>query len=153
MTARLGNVLYWLGTIIAVLAIGGAVVWNGWTFYEVRYGDSRIFATELAGLEPWERVQLWDRVVEARKSGYTDAEIADSLSKKENFDVKGARDSGYSDVEIIDELTGAEFRRKIAANEERQEIALFVGVVLVLGGIVAFGIGWAARYILRGSVK
>ena len=44
-------------------------------------------------------------VVGARKSGYSDAEIADYLGSQSKFDVGGARSSGYSDSEIIDHLS------------------------------------------------
>lgn len=37
----------------------------------------------------------------ARKAGYSDNEIADSLAKENNFDIQGARKAGYSDNEII----------------------------------------------------
>jgi hypothetical protein len=41
----------------------------------------------------------------ARKSGYSDAEIADHLSQQSKFDVAGARSSGYSDADIIQHLS------------------------------------------------
>ncbi len=34
MTRRLGSCLHWLGLLIAVLAIGGAVAWNVWAFQQ-----------------------------------------------------------------------------------------------------------------------
>jgi|GEM_PF-5531965 len=43
----------------------------------------------------------------ARKSGYTDAEIADHLAQHGGFDAAGARKSGYTDADIIGHLTGA----------------------------------------------
>jgi hypothetical protein len=55
-------------------------------------------------------------VKEAKKAGYTDAEIADYLSKETGFDVAGARSSGYKDDEIAAHLTGlqAESERPMA---------------------------------------
>lgn len=41
----------------------------------------------------------------ARKSGYSDSEIADHLAQQAGFDVGGARKSGYSDADIIGHLT------------------------------------------------
>ncbi len=41
----------------------------------------------------------------ARKAGYSDNEIADSLAKENNFDIQGARKAGYSDNEIINYLS------------------------------------------------
>lgn len=41
----------------------------------------------------------------AKKSGYSDAEIADYLGQQSKFDVPGARKSGYSDGEIVAHLT------------------------------------------------
>lgn len=44
----------------------------------------------------------------ARKSGYSDTEIANYLASQKNFDADGARKSGYSDTEIIAHLNPAE---------------------------------------------
>lgn len=41
----------------------------------------------------------------ARKSGYSDQEIADYLSQSNKFDAQSARQSGYSDSEIISHLS------------------------------------------------
>lgn len=41
----------------------------------------------------------------ARKSGYSDAEIADYLAGSKKFDVGAARQAGYSDAEIIEHLS------------------------------------------------
>src|SRR3990167_10125107 len=41
----------------------------------------------------------------AKKSGYTDNEIADYLAGQRKFDIAGARQSGYKDAEIINYLS------------------------------------------------
>jgi hypothetical protein len=41
----------------------------------------------------------------ARKAGYTDAEIAQHLSKSRGYDLDGAKSSGYSDSEVIAHLS------------------------------------------------
>lgn len=43
----------------------------------------------------------------AKKSGYSDAEIADYLAKDSGFDAAGARKAGYSDAEIVSHLTAS----------------------------------------------
>ncbi len=42
----------------------------------------------------------------ARKSGYSEAEIAQHLAKTNNFDYKGATGAGYTDADIIGQLAG-----------------------------------------------
>ena len=46
----------------------------------------------------------------AKKSGYSDQEIADYLSGKSDFDVQGALSSGYSPEEIVSYLSSKEKR-------------------------------------------
>lgn len=46
----------------------------------------------------------------ARRAGYSDAEIADHLSRERRFDAAGARQAGFSDAEIVSHLTGAPAR-------------------------------------------
>ena len=41
----------------------------------------------------------------AKKEGYSDAEIADYLSKEQNFDLEGAKAEGYTDAELLQYLT------------------------------------------------
>lgn len=43
-------------------------------------------------------------IQQAKQEGYSDAEIADYLASKKNFDIAGARKEGYPDVEIISHL-------------------------------------------------
>lgn len=42
----------------------------------------------------------------AKKEGYSDAEIADYLSKEQNFDIESARKQGYSDAELLQHFSG-----------------------------------------------
>jgi hypothetical protein len=42
----------------------------------------------------------------AKKEGYSDAEIADYLSKEQNFDIEAARKQGYSDTELLQHFAG-----------------------------------------------
>lgn len=42
----------------------------------------------------------------AKKEGYSDAEIADYLSKEQNFDIEAARKQGYSDTELLQHFSG-----------------------------------------------
>lgn len=64
----------------------------------------------------------------AKEAGYTDAEIADYLAQRNNFDVKAAREAGYEDEEIADFLS---LGREITAGEAygRATERLATGVV------------------------
>lgn len=62
----------------------------------------------------------------ARKSGYTDAEIADHLATQAKFDAAGARTAGYSDSDIIQHLSAFEAPKPTTANEK--------GLALTSGG-------------------
>ena len=42
----------------------------------------------------------------ARKAGYTDAEIAQHLAKRDGFDLAGAKGAGYTDGDVIAHLAG-----------------------------------------------
>lgn len=53
----------------------------------------------------------------ARKSGYSDAEIADHLATQRKFDVAGARKAGYSDADILQHLSTFEAPKPVSANE------------------------------------
>ncbi|MCZ6838278.1 MAG: hypothetical protein O7G13_03275, partial [Alphaproteobacteria bacterium] len=72
MAARLGNVLYWLGTIIAVLAIGGAITWNGVTYYELQDAEERLAVAQTYVLE--EAQQRVDLGLEAVGRGMRQAD-------------------------------------------------------------------------------
>ena len=52
----------------------------------------------------------------ARKSGYSDAEIAEYLGEAGEFDVEGARQSNYSDAQIVDYFAGP--RKVVEAREQ-----------------------------------
>lgn len=43
----------------------------------------------------------------ARKSGYSDTEIADAIAAKSNFNAAGARQAGFADADIIQRLTAS----------------------------------------------
>ncbi len=99
MSRRLGSLLYWLGTVVAVLAIAGAVAWNAQTF------QARQAAQEnLRTLSP-ERLERETALAEA-------------------------------------------FARQRASTQNLKR-SLTVGGVLVLGGLIVYGFGLAARYASR----
>ena len=124
MAARFGNLLYWLGTIVAVLAIGSAIIGNGVVFYEVR--QLRIEVEQICGETVGE------------------AECFDKLAEEEN---KRTAESGGIDIRglfvSVDPFG-------VNATNTRQKNSLIFGGVMILIGLIAFGIGWAARYVLRG---
>lgn len=53
----------------------------------------------------------------ARKSGYSDAEIADHLASQSKFDVSGARSAGYNDSDIIKHLSAFDAPPPVTAND------------------------------------
>lgn len=59
----------------------------------------------------------------ARKSGYTDAEIADHLSQQSKFDAAGARSSGYSDADIIKHLSAFDAPKPATAGQRARAVA------------------------------
>jgi len=63
----------------------------------------------------------------AKKSGYSDSEIASYLAKDANFDIEGAKKSGYSDPEIIQHLVNDQAAQKApkATNTQFQQDILF----------------------------
>ncbi len=99
MTRRLGTFLYWLGSVLAVLAILSAVAWNGWTFQQRQLAQEN-----LRTLSP-ERVERETALAEA-------------------------------------------FARQRASTESLKRSVTFGGV-LVLGGLIVYGLGWAARQASR----
>lgn len=53
----------------------------------------------------------------ARKSGYSDAEIADHLATQSKFDVAGARAAGYGDTDIIQHLSAFEAPKPLSGED------------------------------------
>jgi len=99
MTRRSGNLIYWLASLVAVLAILAAIVWNGWTLNQRQTAQENLKA-----LSP-ERTELQTAMAEA-------------------------------------------FAGKRASTENLKRSLTFGGV-LVLGGLIVYGLGWAARYASR----
>lgn len=62
----------------------------------------------------------------ARKSGYSDAEIADHLATQAKFDAAGARAAGYGDTDIIQHLSAFEAPKPLSGVE--------AGLAAVSGG-------------------
>lgn len=154
MAARFGNVLYWLGTIVAVIAISGAVIWNGWTFYEWRKArqeqDNFIAA--------YEELEAQKTCIPSPPPGF---KIVTPLKDGERLCDPGESPIPKGDKQII-ELKHARalirtFRARLKHGSDvldpaksKQELSLFLGGILAAVGLVAYGLGWAARYVLRG---
>ena len=99
MTRRLGTLLYWLGTVLAVLAILSAVTWN------VRTLQQRQQAQEnLRNVSP-------DRVEQ-------ETALAEAFARQR-------------------------------ASTESLKLSVTYGGVLVLAGLIVYGLGLAARYASR----
>lgn len=63
----------------------------------------------------------------ARKAGYTDAQIADTLAQKANFDTAGARAAGFKDVDIISRLVAPKAQPKVEAEDPGVAQTLLIG--------------------------
>lgn len=92
-------------------------------------------------------------VKSAIAEGYTKREIADYLSKENNFDAESARKEGYSDDHIIGELTGKPYSAMQTEgptdkNVEIPELFQLIGQ----GAGAAYGIGEAALQGYRGNI-
>ena len=143
MTARLRNVLHWLGTIIAVLAIGGAIIWNGLVF--LTHQEAREALDILRAEKPDQYIlETVTRVVETMLDDGTPRADIDAYIAKAGYNVAEVRHANewkrrYNALVFhVDDL------------EDKQESSLILGGVAVLFGLVAYGVGWMARYVLRG---
>ena len=63
----------------------------------------------------------------ARKAGYTDAQIADTLAQKANFDTAGARAAGFKDVDIISRLVAPKAQPKVEAEDPGVAQSILIG--------------------------
>lgn len=64
-------------------------------------------------------------IAEARKAGYSDAEIASHLSQAEPAKFKAAADAGYSPKEVLDHLAGVKTDAAVASDEPSGVVAGF----------------------------
>jgi hypothetical protein len=78
----------------------------------------------------------------ARQAGYSDAEIADHLSKESKFDVAGARTAGYNDADIIKHLSSFEAPKPATAGQRFRAATSggWSGIANTLGMPVDFGL-------------
>ena len=159
MTTRLGNVLYWLGVIVAVLVINGAFIWNVAVFTQWSQANAEQNAIIAKHAKHQGEIRLhlapdWNypSIDGARRAGFTmDKEIADYLVKIWNYeDISGARKAGMSDAEIIEYLIlPNRWQEESSARYRGMIFSRYLGGVLVLVGLIAFGVGWAARCVSR----
>ncbi len=172
MAARLGNILYWLGTIIAVLTIVGAVIWFGGEYYELRQAQQTLQALPAIDPEPinadQERLRL---LIEAERRGFLTDELEDELATRRlsgytkwletNQDKQGTPDFDRvvaASESVRQQLGNNPPRRRrglrvespLASQKKQPETSLIIGGGLVLFGLSAYGVGWVARYVLRG---
>ena len=161
MATRRGTFLFWLCTIIAVLAINGAFIWNvaAFTRWSQANAEQNAIIAKHAKYQGEIGLHLapdWNypSIDGARKTGFTtDKEIADYLVKIWKYaDISGAREAGMSDAEIIEYLIlPNRWQEESSARYRGMIFSRYLGGVLVLVGVIAFGVGWVARYVLRGT--
>jgi len=75
-------------------------------------------------------------VLEAKREGYTDAEIADYLATKSGFNISDARQEGYKDNEIISFLNKQNFSfgEAFMAGARAEAFSELTGAKQILGG-------------------
>ncbi|NNE84015.1 MAG: hypothetical protein HKN28_08605 [Alphaproteobacteria bacterium] len=115
MTGRMGNLIYRLGSLIAVLAIVAAVIWNISAFTQ--------------------RQQV--------RANF-DAQFKNNLPSLFREEVLGNRRvTGDFPVALAQEL-----ERSRAATENLKQSMTFGGALIIFG-LIAYALGWAARSVSR----
>jgi len=156
MLTRLGNVLYWLGTIVAVLAIGGSLIWNGVAYFERQDAEERLAVLEasrpppLAGTSTMTEITPFDDELKKRGIFPTDeieSPFAAELRRRGLLDAPAAKSPFAAEPWL--KYQRAE-RLEIADTVQDQRNSMLFGGIAFLIGLGAYGVGWTARYILRG---
>ena len=125
MLARLGNVLYWAGCLLAALSLA-----IGWINYP---------GVDTTGIEV------------ARQRGLSDASIVEqrmSATPAEAQKYETATKSGYSPTEILDYLVKSNRSRLTALPDFQQNPMLVIAAAIAL---LAWIVGRALRYLLAGT--
>ena len=151
MPARLGNILFWLGAVIAVLAIAGAIVWNGWTSYELREATQE----KRNLLSAYEKLKTQGPCLPQMASG---PELAKPIKPWERFCLLGEVPTLNYDRQIDEHLTALmnilfavhlHDRDVLHPAEINWKESTFVGGELIAFGLIAYGAGRATRHVLR----
>jgi len=155
MLTRLGNVLYWYGIMVAVLTIVGAVVWNGVTVVEAqqvqkgletRNAAFKTAKSTLEGrLERLEAAAALGLLEEGEEEELRQYSLAERAQAELNRTKRTGDKYSIAQHQALVNANG----RLLAVAKERRATSLLFGGVLVLFGLGAYGVGWAARYILR----
>lgn len=111
MTRRVGNLIYRLGSLIAVLAIVAAVIWNISAFTQRQQVRESFNSQFRSDLPPIFREEV----------------------------LGGRRVTGDFSVALAQELE----RSRAATENLRQSITF--GGALIIFGLIAYALGWAAR--------
>lgn len=131
MTARLGTIWYWLAVGIAVALITVAVVWNGWTFSQhakaQRQLDSLGVDVSAAAAAPPAADAELELLIEADRRGILGEDFQALLTESQKRGLAQGR------------------RDRLANKAGERKTSLIVGVLLFLGGVIAYGIGRKMR--------
>jgi len=174
MTVQFGNTLYHLGITIALIGIGFAVLWNGTTYFAFKDAEEK-FAAIGAGYEPlalkkadleiaatgrgisqedakWltDRIVLSELVADNKRDTKL---VSDALSRgvlEQDFDWLV---NAMLELELVRHpvFTGnyEHFDNSYRAAKTSLDISVFQGGIMALIGLIAFGVGWTMRRILR----
>jgi len=131
MSTRLGTVWYWLGVGAAVALIAAAILWNAWTFNQHRIAQRQLDAL---GVDP-------TIVAENQPAADTELELLLDADRR-----------GILEGNFIALLTEPQKRALAKARQDRlaetsgaRTTSLIFGAILVLLGLVAYGVGRRAR--------
>ena len=135
MSARLGTVWYWLSVGVAVALVLVAMGWNAWTFSQHssaqrQLDSSGVDLTVASGERPApgspEAAEI-ELLLDADRRGILDKNFQALLTDPQKRALDRAR------------------RERLADKASDRKTSLIFGVVLVLGGIVAIGVGRRMR--------
>ncbi len=135
MSARLGTVCYWLGIGVAIALVAAAVLWNAWTFNQHRVAQRQLnslgvdvsaAATENPAPGSPEAAEL-ELLLDADRRGILEENFQALLSEPQKRAIAVAR------------------RDRLDQRAGERTTSLVVGAALILGAIVAYGVGRRIR--------
>jgi hypothetical protein len=134
MSLRSGSVFYWLCTGVAALLVAAALLWNGWTFSQHSRAQGQLKAlgvevSEAPAADPApgspEAAEL-ELLLDADRRGIVEENFLALLAEPQKRALAVAR------------------RDRLNDRADERKTSLIFGVILILGGVVIFGV--ARRY-------
>ncbi len=123
MPARFGNVLYWLGIVVAVLCLLAAGSW----------------------------IAITDKNKDDARNAFSIAKMAGALVGVRR-EMEAESNAASDEVKELEQDTASVLATAstwLETAERRYQEAWWIAVGLALVGVFGYGLGWVARYILR----